>query len=266
LIQLACRYLIIFLRKKIVNTFNRTTTCIVISAALLLGGCANTEALSCLGQSRILATTTEQSQFFSASGAQGCGVGAVSGAALGALVGALAGDSKKALAGAAIGGAAGCAAGMTANYYLDGLKKDYASTADRLQAMDNDISKDTAAVEKSTLAMKQVISENQATLTKISIQKDKAGFDKAGAKTQLAQIDANISKMKETMKGMKDKESAYKVALQGQTTTTSAEKSKLANLNKEYANLNSKIAALNKKPTSCMNSARRSPLVNPFGR
>ena len=108
---------------------------------------------------------------------------------------------------------------MTANYYLDRLKKDYASTADRLQAMDNDISKDTAAVEKSTLAMKQVISENQATLT-------------------------NISKMKETMKGMKDKESAYKVALQGQTTTTSAEKSKLANLNKEYANLNSKIAAL----------------------
>ncbi|MCT7387768.1 hypothetical protein N5V57_21055 [Escherichia coli] len=227
------------------NTFNRTTTCIVISAALLLGGCANTGSSLLSGTKpdpRL--TTTEQSQFFSASGAQGCGVGAVSGAALGALVGALAGDSKKALAGAAIGGAAGCAAGMTANYYLDGLKKDYASTADRLQAMDNDISKDTAAVEKSTLAMKQVISENQATLTKISIQKDKAGFDKVGAKTQLAQIDANISKMKETMKGMKDKESAYKVALQGQTTTTSAEKSKLANLNKEYANLNSKIAAL----------------------
>ena len=227
------------------NTFNRTTTCIVIFAALLLGGCANTGSSLLSGTKpdpRL--TTTEQSQFFSASGAQGCGVGAVSGAALGALVGALAGDSKKALAGAAIGGAAGCAAGMTANYYLDRLKKDYASTADRLQAMDNDISKDTAAVEKSTLAMKQVISENQATLTKISIQKDKAGFDKAGAKTQLAQIDANISKMKETMKGMKDKESAYKVALQGQTTTTSAEKSKLANLNKEYANLNSKIAAL----------------------
>ena len=160
------------------NTFNRTTTCIVISAALLLGGCANTGSSLLSGTKpdpRL--TTTEQSQFFSASGAQGCGVGAVSGAALGALVGALAGDSKKALAGAAIGGAAGCAAGMTANYYLDRLRKDYASTADRLQAMDNDISKDTAAVEKSTLAMKQVISENQATLTKISIQKDKAGFD-----------------------------------------------------------------------------------------
>lgn len=106
------------------NTFNRTTTCIVISAALLLGGCANTGSSLLSGTKpdpRL--TTTEQSQFFSASGAQGCGVGAVSGAALGALVGALTGDSKKALAGVAIGGAAGCAAGMTANYYLDRLKK-----------------------------------------------------------------------------------------------------------------------------------------------
>lgn len=230
------------------NMFNRTTTCLMISTALLLSGCANTGSPLLSGaKADPRLTTTEQSQFFSASGAQGCGVGALSGAALGALVGALAGDTKKALAGAAIGGTAGCAAGMTANYYLDGLKKDYASTADRLQAMNNDISKDTAAVEKSTLAMKQVISENQATLTKISIQKDKAGFDKSSAKIQLAQIDANISKMKETMKGMKDKESAYKVALQGQTPTTNADKSKLADLNKEYANLNSKIEALEKE-------------------
>lgn len=105
------------------NIFNRTTICLVISAALLLGGCANSGSSLLAGTKpdpRL--TTTEQSQFFSASGAQGCGVGAVSGAALGALVGALAGDSKKALAGAAIGGAAGCAAGLTANYSLDGLK------------------------------------------------------------------------------------------------------------------------------------------------
>ena len=215
------------------NTLSKKTACLLISTSLLLSGCANTGSTLLSGtkpDSRL--TTTEQSQFFSASGAQGCGVGAISGAALGALIGALSGDTKKALAGAAIGGATGCAAGMAANYYLDGLKKDYASTSDRLQAMDKDISKDTAAVEKSTLAMKQVISENQAILTQMSIQKDKADFDKASAKKQLAQIDANISRMKETVKGMKDKESAYKVALQGQTTTTSAEKIKLSNLNK----------------------------------
>lgn len=220
----------------------------MVSATLLLSGCANTGSSLLSGtkpDQRL--TTTEQSRFFSASGAQGCGVGALSGAALGALVGALAGDTKKAVAGAAIGGAAGCAAGMTANYYLDGLQKDYASTSDRLQAMDVDISKDTAAVEKSTIAMKQVISENQATLTKISIQKDQAGFDKAGAKTQLAQIDANISKMKETMKGMKEKESAYKVAFQGQTATSTTDKNKMESLNKEYAGLTSKISDLEKE-------------------
>ncbi|EMM3404265.1 hypothetical protein ABN140_26645 [Klebsiella michiganensis] len=230
------------------NTLSKKTACLLISTSLLLSGCANTGSTLLSGtkpDSRL--TTTEQSQFFSASGAQGCGVGAISGAALGALIGALSGDTKKALAGAAIGGATGCAAGMAANYYLDGLKKDYASTSDRLQAMDKDISKDTAAVEKSTLAMKQVISENQAILTQMSIQKDKADFDKASAKKQLAQIDANISRMKETVKGMKDKESAYKVALQGQTTTTSAEKIKLSNLNKEYASLSSKISDLEKE-------------------
>lgn len=154
------------------NNLNKKIACLLISTSLLLSGCANTGSTLLSGtkpDSRL--TTTEQSQFFSASGAQGCGVGAVSGAALGALIGALAGDTKKALAGAAIGGATGCAAGMAANYYLDGLKKDYASTSDRLQAMDKDISKDTAAVEKSTLAMKQVISENQAILTQMSIQK-----------------------------------------------------------------------------------------------
>jgi putative methionine-R-sulfoxide reductase with GAF domain len=58
-------------------------------------------------------------------------------------------------------GAAGCVAGMAANYYLDNLKKQYATTADRLQAMDKDISKDTADLAKTSAAMKEVISDNQ---------------------------------------------------------------------------------------------------------
>ncbi|MGG2143545.1 hypothetical protein [Symbiopectobacterium sp. RP] len=53
--------------------------------------------------------------------------------------GSLKGNSKDALIGAAIGGAAGCAVGMTANYYLDSLQKDYATTGDLLKAMDTDI-------------------------------------------------------------------------------------------------------------------------------
>ena len=224
---------------------NRSATCLLVSLTLLLSGCANTGSSLLSGTKpdpRL--TSTEQAKFFSASGAQGCGVGALAGAGIGALAGALAGDTKKAVMGAAIGGAAGCAVGLTANYYLDSLKKDYASTADRLQAMGKDITKDTADVEKSSAAMKQVISDNRALLTKMSLQKDNAGFDKAKATKDLAQIDANIKTMKETIKGMKDKDAAYKVALKGQKTSNAADKAKLATLDKEYSKLNGQITAL----------------------
>ena len=73
------------------------------------------------------------------------------------------------------------------------------------------------------------------------------GFESFDHLVALTIDHAHLSKMKETVKGMKDKESAYKVALQGQTTTTSAEKTKLANLNKEYSSLNSKISDLEKE-------------------
>lgn len=225
--------------------FSRSATCLLVSATLLLSGCANTGSSLLSGtQADSRLTSGEQAKFFSSSGAQGCGVGALTGALAGAGIGALAGNGKKALVGAAIGGAAGCAVGMTANYYLDSLKKDYATTADRLNAMGKDIKKDTDAVEKTSVAMKQVISENQATLTKISIAKDKAGFDKASANKELAKIDANIKEIKSQIKVMKDKEAGYNVALKDQSVNGQKEKTQVANLNKEYRELNTKITAL----------------------
>lgn len=106
------------------NKFKHTSTALLVSVSLLLSGCANTGSSMLSGikpDPRL--TSGEQSQLFSSSAAQGCGVGALAGAGMGALAGALAGNSKQALAGAAIGGAAGCAAGVAANYYLDSLKK-----------------------------------------------------------------------------------------------------------------------------------------------
>ncbi|MDQ1211353.1 MULTISPECIES: hypothetical protein [Pantoea] len=227
------------------NKCKHTSTALLVSVSLLLSGCANTGSSLLSGtkpDSRL--TSGEQSQLFSSSAAQGCGMGALAGAGMGALAGVLAGNSKQVLAGAAIGGAAGCAAGVAANYYLDSLKKDYATTADRLQAMDTDIKKDTADIAKTTEAMKAVIRDNQATLTQISIKKDQAGFDKANAKKDLAKIDANISTMQKKIKVMKDKSEAYKVALQGQGTTSAADKATLKQLNNEYSNLNNQIAVL----------------------
>src|SRR5471030_1281483 len=154
------------------NKFKRSSTCLLVSLTLLLSGCANTGSSLLSGTKpdpRL--TSGEQSKFFSSSAVQGCGMGALAGAGIGALAGSLAGDGKKALVGAAAGGAAGCAAGLAANYYLDNLKKDYSTTADRLQAMDKDISKDTADLAKTSTAMKEVIRDNHATLTKISLER-----------------------------------------------------------------------------------------------
>lgn len=236
------------------NKFKRSATSIIVSLTLLLSGCANTGSSLLSGTKpdpRL--TSGEQSQLFSSSAAQGCGVGALAGAGLGALAGALAGDTKKALVGAAAGGAAGCAAGVATNYYLDNLKKDYATTADRLQAMDKDLSKDNADLAKKTTAMKAVISDNHAMLTKISLQKDSAGFDKASANKELAQVDANIKQMKETIKAMKERSTSYSVAMQGQQTSNTADKNKLKDLNTEYSQLNGQINVLESETNGLYN-------------
>ena len=227
------------------NKFKRSATCILVSMGLLLSGCANTGS-SLLSNTKPdpRLTTGEQSSFFSSSAAQGCGLGALAGAGIGALAGAMTGDSKKALVGAAAGGAAGCAAGLAANYYLDSLKKDYATTADRLQAMDKDINDDTVKLQKTATAMKAVISDNRNTLTRISLQKDDAGFDKASAKKELAQVDANIAEIKNKIKVIKEHDDGYKVALNGQKTANADEKNKLKKLNTKYSQLNTQISAL----------------------
>lgn len=236
------------------NKFNSSATCLLVSITLLLSGCANTGSslLSSTPPDARL-TTTEQAKFFSSSGAQGCGFGALAGAGLGALAGAISGNSKHVVAGAAIGGLAGCAVGMTANYYLDSLQKNYATTSDRLQAMDKDIKQNTADLEKTTTVMKQVISDNQATLTKISLQKDNAGFDKASAIKELSKIDANIKIMKDKIKIMKEKDAAYKVALQGQQINNPSEEKKLSALNKEYNQMTAQITALESEANGLFN-------------
>lgn len=224
----------------------RNILCVLISATLLLSGCVDTGSSMLKGtkpDTRL--TSGDQAKFFSTSGAQGCGVGALAGAGLGALVGILAGhDSKDALTGAVIGGAAGCVAGISTNYYLDSVQKEYATTAARLEGMDNGLKQETAAVEKTAQVMNQVIKENRATLSRLSQQKDKTGSYAANAKGELAKIDANIKVMKDKIKMMKEQDAGFKDALQAQKTTTKAEKEKLASMKREYKNLNNQIVAL----------------------
>ncbi|MDF7679334.1 YMGG-like glycine zipper-containing protein [Enterobacteriaceae bacterium ESL0689] len=222
----------------------RNILCVLISATLFLSGCVDTGS-SLLNKADTRLTSGEQAKFFSSSGAEGCGVGALLGAGVGALVGALAGDdSSDVVTGAVVGGAAGCATGMATNYYLDSVQKNYATTSDRLNGMERGIREETAAVKKTASVMNQVIRDNRATLSRISQQKDKAGFNTASARKELAKIDANIKVMKDKISMMKEQDAGFKNALKNQRTTTKAEKEKLASMNQQYNDLNSQIAAL----------------------
>lgn len=60
---------------------------------------------------------------------------------------------------------------MGANYYLDNRRAQYADTTQRLKAMDADIQKDTNSVVERTNTAKQVIAENNKTLTQLSLEK-----------------------------------------------------------------------------------------------
>lgn len=134
---------------------------------------------------------------------------------------------------------------MGANYYLDNRRAQYADTTQRLQAMDADIQKDTNAVVERTNTAKQVIADNNKTLTQISLEKDNAGFDKAAAQQKLTKVDANISLLKNELSNMRKKSTEYQSVLNSEQSEASAEE--LSTLTAKIGDLNNQISVLEKE-------------------
>ncbi len=134
---------------------------------------------------------------------------------------------------------------MGANYYLDSRRAEYANTTDRLQAMNNDIQKDTEVVVARTNIAKQVIADNSKTLTQIAKNKDQAGFDKVVAQRQLGKVDADLAQLNKELTNMRKKATEYQqVAKSEQSEATEAE---LAMVNAKVLELNKQIAVLEKE-------------------
>ena len=132
--------------------------------------------------------------------------------------------------------------GDGANYYLDTRRAEYANTTDRLQAMNNDIQKDTEVVVARTNTAKQVIADNSKTLTQIAKDKDQAGFDKVVAQRQLGKVDADLAQLNKELTNMRKKAAEYQqVAKSEQSEATEAE---LAMVNTKVLELNKQIAVL----------------------
>lgn len=223
-------------------TAKRTAICLMVSASLILSGCASTGSSMTGNQpatdSRL--TNGQEAEFFSASGFQACAVAAGMGVAACMLL-----KSEEKTQCAIKAGIAACGVAMGANYYLDSRRAEYANTTDRLQAMNNDIQKDTEVVVARTNTAKQVIADNSKTLTQIAKDKDQAGFDKAVAQRQLGKVDADLAQLNKELTNMRKKATEYQqVAKSEQSEATETE---LAMVNTKVLELNKQIAVLEKE-------------------
>ena len=176
----------------------KTFGVLVLSSSLVLAGCAGT------GSSSSSLDSGDDAKFFSSSGWGSCAWGAAGGAALGALAGlAIGGDTKSTVTGAVVGGAAGCGAGMTTNYYLEKQRKTYVKKEDRLNAYIADVRQNSQMVEKSTAKLNAATARNNQLIAKVNSQLKSGAIQKAEAKQQLAQVDADIKAAKERLSAMK---------------------------------------------------------------
>jgi hypothetical protein len=223
----------------------RSFVCFLITA-LLLSGCAKTGSnvldknSSTTNSADTRLTSGKGAEFFSKSGYQACIVGAS--VAIGSCI--LLSSKDKAQC-AITAGIAACGVAMGANYYLDNRRVQYADTTQRLQAMDADIQNDTNAVVERTNTAKQVIADNNKTLTQISLEKDNTGFDKVAAQQKLAKVDANISLLKNELGNMHKKAYEYQSVINGEQSGASTEE--LSTLTAKIGDLNSQISVLEKE-------------------
>ncbi|MGL5031033.1 MAG: hypothetical protein ACRC5V_06605 [Aeromonas sp.] len=223
-------------------TAKRTAICLMVSASLILSGCASTGS-SLLGSkpatdSRL--TSGDDAEFFTASGLQACVVAA--GLGVGSCL--LLKPGAKLTCSIAAGIAA-CGVAMGANYYLDSRRAQYSNTGERLQVMSNDIQKDTDVVVARTNIAKQVIADNNKMLAKISADKDKAGFDKAAAQRELGKVDADLAHFKKELTNMRKKANEYQQVAKSEQSQDG--KAQLAMVNTKVSTLNKQISVLEKE-------------------
>lgn len=214
---------------------------IILTGTLLLGGCASTGS-SMVDSSKTDPRLTQgnDAQFFSKSGYQACAVGA----GVGILSCALSNSSNKAVCAVAAGITA-CGVAMGANYYLDQRRSEYSNTGQRLTKMNNDVQLDTQNVIARTATAQQVINDDQTRIAQIKQAMAANKLNTAKARTDLAEIDNNIARMRKDLTNMRSKANEYaKVAQQERQDGAGVE---IQQVDSSIKKMNEKVAALQKE-------------------
>ena len=160
---------------------------------------ATSTSSSAVQPSTALANSNEIS-FFSKSGLEACGGGALAGVVTCKLTKTC--DSKKGVAKAAV---LGCGIGIGVNYYLDYQRGQYADSEQRLDALITDVKSDNQKLESLISEAQQVLSTDKNTLAQIQQGIKHKSVQKASAQSQLAQIDANTQTLTKTLTDLKSR-------------------------------------------------------------
>jgi prefoldin subunit 5 len=142
-------------------------------------------------------------KFFSKSGGKACASGAALGAATCLFGG---GDKAKCMA---VRAAGACAVAMTANYYLDKKRAEYANTEDFLDAVIADVQKDNEQLKMLTQTAESVLRDDKAKIAQIKEDIATDTLKKKEAKKQLQSIDANTAFLQKTLEEVRDKKKEW---------------------------------------------------------
>lgn len=157
------------------------------------------------GQADPRLTGNDSAQFFSKSGWQACGGGALVGV-LGCQLGNPS-DKKNCMLKAAL---AGCGVAMGVNYYLDQRRSEYSNEEQRLNIMLNDVREDNRKLQSLTQTARSVMAEDRQQIEQIKRDIAAKKVDRSQAQKQIAEIDANTQYLKKSLADLKSREKQWR--------------------------------------------------------
>lgn len=216
---------------------NTTSGALAQVAASMLPS-ATQAAPSAIQPSPALANSSEVS-FFSKTGLQACGGGALAGVVTCKLTKTC--DSDKGALNAAI---LGCGIGIGANYYIDYQRSQYADAEQRLDALIADVRADNQKLQNLTVQAQQVLSQDKNTLASIQQGIKRKTLEKSQAQAQVVQIDANTQTLNKTLADLKSRHQQWQDVAKserGQSPKAEALDAEISRMQKQIVTLQQNV-------------------------
>lgn len=223
-------------------SFKQLLLCTAVASTLFVAGCASTGSNLLNGSNSSQTadprlTQGNDAEFFNKSGLQACAAGA----AVGVMSCMLSGTSNRTQC-AIIAGVSACGVAMGANYYLDQRRSEYASSAERLEVMSQDIQADTQKVIARTETARQVMAEDRQRIERIEQEIAEQRVNQASAQQELAGIDSNIDILRRDLSNMQKSVTEYEEVAQLERQETSP--AEVQQVEQEIEVMNERVLAL----------------------